>query len=85
MGELGLDVNNTDIVVRAYANLRGLGRHCASDGLMKATADLGLFANGFTKRQPLFDFVDVGLGKERADDKVRGTERPPSCTIHTAR
>ncbi|KAL8989574.1 MAG: hypothetical protein Q9177_001572 [Variospora cf. flavescens] len=73
VGELGLDMTKTDVVVRAYANLRGLGRHCARDGLMKATADLGLFANGFTKRQPLFDFVDVGLGKERADDKVRET------------
>lgn len=42
------------------------------NGLMKATADLSLFANGFTGRQPLFDFVDVGLGKERADHKVKG-------------
>ncbi|KAL9008580.1 MAG: hypothetical protein Q9173_006309 [Seirophora scorigena] len=71
VGELGLDVNKTDVVVRAYANLRGLGKFCARDGLMNATADVGLFANGFTIRQPLFDFVDVGLGKERADNKVR--------------
>ncbi|KAL8932490.1 MAG: hypothetical protein Q9211_006286, partial [Gyalolechia sp. 1 TL-2023] len=68
---LGLDINNTDIAVRAYANLRGLGKACAKNGLMKATADLSLFANGFTGRQPLFDFVDVGLGKERADHKVK--------------
>ncbi|KAL8956149.1 MAG: hypothetical protein Q9193_006243, partial [Seirophora villosa] len=71
VGDLGLDVNKTDVVVRAYANLRGLSKFCARDGLMNATADVGLFANGFTKRQPLFDFVDVGLGKERADNKVR--------------
>ncbi|KAL8937131.1 MAG: hypothetical protein Q9216_004578 [Gyalolechia sp. 2 TL-2023] len=68
---LGLDINNTDVVIRAYANLRGLGRACVKNGSMKATADLSLFANGFTGRQPLFDFVDVGLGKERADHKVK--------------
>ncbi|KAI4186106.1 MAG: hypothetical protein L6R41_003678 [Letrouitia leprolyta] len=68
---LGLDMNNTDVVIRAYANLRGLGKACIKNGLMRATADLSLFANGFTGRQPLFDFVDVGLGKERADHKVK--------------
>lgn len=81
VGELGLDVNKTDVVVRAYANLRGLSKFCARDGLMNATADVGLFANGFTKRQPLFDFVDVGLGKERADNKVRGRQ----CTLLPSR
>lgn len=65
-------MNNTDVVIRAYANLRGLGKACIKNGLMRATADLSLFANGFTGRQPLFDFVDVGLGKERADHKVKG-------------
>lgn len=72
--ELGLDVHGTDILVRAYANLRGLGKACVKHGTMKATADICLFANGFTRRQPLFDFVDVGLGRERADHKVRGTQ-----------
>ncbi|KAL8749024.1 MAG: hypothetical protein Q9184_006968 [Pyrenodesmia sp. 2 TL-2023] len=71
--ELVLDVHGTDVVVRAYANLRGLGKACVKHGTMRATADICLFANGFTRRQPLFDFVDVGLGKERADHKVRET------------
>ena len=30
------------------------------------------FAHGFTQRQGLFDFVDVGDGKEGADHKIRG-------------
>ncbi|KAL8834983.1 MAG: hypothetical protein Q9170_003504 [Blastenia crenularia] len=71
MKEFGLDANSTDVVVRAYANLRGLGKACFTNGLTKASADLCLFANGFNGRQPLFDFVDVGSGKERADHKVR--------------
>ncbi|KAI4247084.1 MAG: hypothetical protein L6R42_009737, partial [Xanthoria sp. 1 TBL-2021] len=72
INNLNLDVENTDVVVRAYANVRGLGKACVKNNLMKSTADLGLVANGFTGRHPLFDFVDVGLGKERADHKIRG-------------
>lgn len=61
-----------DIMVRAYANLKGLAQACVQSGKVKHVADLGLFAVGFTKRQALFDFVDVGAGKERADNKIRG-------------
>ncbi|KAL8649552.1 MAG: hypothetical protein Q9226_005528 [Calogaya cf. arnoldii] len=71
INSLNLDAENTDVIVRAYANVRGLGKACVKNNLMKSTADLGLFANGFTGRHPLFDFVDVGLGKERADHKIR--------------
>jgi hypothetical protein len=33
---------------------------------------LSLFRIQFTEALPLFDFVDVGHGKERADEKIRG-------------
>ena len=33
---------------------------------------MSLFTHGFNQRQALFDFVEVGLGKEAADNKVRG-------------
>ncbi|KAL9576767.1 MAG: hypothetical protein Q9203_007673 [Teloschistes exilis] len=76
--QLGLPAagSNTDVVVRAYANLRGLGRACLKYGWMDATTatmttGLQQFANGFTGRQPLFDFVDVGDGKEKADQKIK--------------
>ena len=59
-------------MVRAYANLKGLAQACIQSGKTKHVADLSLFAVGFTKRQALFDFVDVGAGKERADNKIRG-------------
>lgn len=69
---LGFDVDNTDIIVRAYANTRGLGRALRRSGKMRENADLASFARGFTQRQGLFDFVDVGSGKEEADEKIRG-------------
>ena len=67
---------DVDLMVRAYANLRGLGQACVQSGKTKHAADLGLFAVGFTKRQALFDFIDVGAGKERADNKIRGMYAP---------
>ncbi|KAL8626934.1 hypothetical protein Q9189_007377 [Teloschistes chrysophthalmus] len=75
--QLGLPAgSNTDVVVRAYANLRGLGRACAKYGWIEGTTTtmttgLQQFASGFTGRQPLFDFVDVGDGKEKADQKIK--------------
>ncbi|KAL8665392.1 MAG: hypothetical protein Q9202_002285 [Teloschistes flavicans] len=69
--ELGLQAGSTDVVVRAYANIHGLGRACVKSGGMEATTNLHQFASGFTGRQPLFDFVDVGDGKEKADQKIK--------------
>lgn len=65
-----------DIMVRAYANLVGLAQACSQSGKLKHAADLGLFAVGFTKRQALFDFVEVGAGKERAGLMIRGIHAP---------
>lgn len=72
---LGIDLDTTDIVVRAYANFIGLAQASVKNGIMKNGASLNLFANGFTQRQALFDFVDVGAGKERVDHKIRGESR----------
>ena len=69
---LAFDVDNTDILVRAYANIKGLGKALHRGGKMRENANLASFAHGFTQRQGLFDFVDVGSGKEGADEKIRG-------------
>ena len=70
--ELKLDTENIDISVRAYADLKSLRSACVRNGRMKEGSSMGLFAHGFSQRQALFDFVDVGPGKEGADNKVRG-------------
>ena len=74
--ELYVDANNTEIVVRAYADVKALQAACVKNGKMKNGASLGLFAHGFNQRQGLFDFVDVGPGKEGADNKIRGKFDP---------
>ena len=75
MQTLGLDVENMDVVVRAFANVKGLNQALHRDGKMRECADLASFARGFTQRLGLFDFIDVGSGKEEADEKVRGMFR----------
>lgn len=61
-----------DILVKAFANLGGLGVALQRSRRLSDKDQLKAFAAGFSSRQAFFDFVDVGPGKERADLKVRG-------------
>ncbi|KAK8064292.1 hypothetical protein PG996_008944 [Apiospora saccharicola] len=61
-----------DVVVRAFANVTGLREALHRRRVTCDIDQLRAFASGFNNRQALFDFVDVGSGKERADSKIRG-------------
>jgi hypothetical protein len=56
--------------VRIYANLKGLAETCARAGIVDSSTKVEDFARGFTCGRPLFDFTDVGAGKDRADGKI---------------
>ncbi|MCJ1411249.1 hypothetical protein MMC19_005337 [Ptychographa xylographoides] len=58
------------IVARVYANLNGLSDACNKAGIIDNPHLMREFARGFTGTKQLFDFIDVGSGKDRADDKV---------------
>ncbi|MCJ1477314.1 hypothetical protein MMC13_005985 [Lambiella insularis] len=60
------------VMVRVYANFTGLSAALLRAGFGKSINDLIKFAGGFTRGQPLFDFVDAGTEKEGADHKIRG-------------
>ena len=60
------------IVTRIYANLKGLGDVCHKAGISTKPSTMEEFARGFTGSKHLFDFVDVGMGKDRADEKISG-------------
>ena len=60
------------IVTRIYANLKGLGNACHNSGLIDWPDSMADFARGFTGSKQLFDFIDVGMDKDRADDKLSG-------------
>ncbi len=65
--------SNYKIVARVYANLKGLTETCFMAGVTPdnpyATSE---FARGFTGSKQLYDYVDVGMGKDRADEKISG-------------
>ncbi|KAL8881963.1 MAG: hypothetical protein Q9198_000946 [Flavoplaca austrocitrina] len=64
------DLVDYDIVVRAYANLAGLGPACQDEFRME-TDDLRPFVWDFNSQDPLVDFVDIGPGGQRADLKIQ--------------
>lgn len=64
--------SDVKIMTRIYANLKGLGDVCHRAGILDKPSAIEDFARGFTGSKQLFDFVDVGSGKDRADDKLSG-------------
>ena len=60
------------ILARIYANIKGLGDVCHKAGILTKSSTIEEFARGFTGSKHLFDFVDVGMGKDRADEKISG-------------
>lgn len=68
----GTTTPGTRIVCRIYANVRGLSEVLVRSGAITEVTDFEEFVRGFTRGKVLFDFVDVGPGKDRADDKIIG-------------
>jgi hypothetical protein len=64
------------VMVKCYAYLIGLTKAYVKRGIGMTSMELNQFMVGFTRRYALFDFVDVGAGKEEADSKIRGKFRP---------
>ncbi|KAF1941492.1 hypothetical protein EJ02DRAFT_347714 [Clathrospora elynae] len=58
------------VVCRIYANVRGLGDVLVRAGAIEEIGQFEDFVRGFTRGKTLFDFIDVGAGKDRADEKI---------------
>lgn len=61
-----------DIVVNIFLNLRGLASKLAACGIIQNPPDLLNWTAAFSVNQSLFSIIDVGVGKERADHKIKG-------------
>ena len=70
--------SDVKIVARIYANVRGLANVCVRAGIADNITQVEDFVRGFTRGRTLFDFVDVGSGKDRADEKLIGISWTPS-------
>jgi hypothetical protein len=60
------------IMVNMYASLGGLAGKLKEAGVINRPNDLHDFVRGFNTSQDLFNIIDVGAGKEKADHKLRG-------------
>lgn len=69
------NVSDWSIVVQIVLNLQGLGTKLHGCGIINNPQELVSFGRAFSHAQPLFSFIDVGGGKERADHKIRETLR----------
>ncbi|GAB7353105.1 hypothetical protein MBLNU459_g3647t1 [Dothideomycetes sp. NU459] len=69
------NTSNWAIVLHIYYNMEGLSHKLRALGILKNPNEMAPFARAFGLNQPLFSFIDVGSGKERADHKVRETLR----------
>ena len=58
--------------------MQGLGDVLVRKGVYQDPSEFEKFVRGFTRGKTLFDFIDVGAGKDRADEKIIG-ERLRSC------
>lgn len=61
----------TDILVHVFFNREGLTKTLKSY-LNIQPATFNAFINGFNTASPLMSMLDVGIGKEAADAKIRG-------------
>ena len=82
MTDLNSDI---EVIVRVYANLRGLGKALVDNTILEHHEDLGRFVCGFNKKYPLFDFVDAGNGKECSDAKLKSESSASSLEFRLLR
>ncbi|KAF2262215.1 hypothetical protein CC78DRAFT_323231 [Lojkania enalia] len=59
------------IVIRVYANLKGLAKVYRDAQVLSSAVDFGSFVNGFNKENAICDFINAGDGKECADEKIK--------------
>lgn len=64
--------DDVEVIAKVCANITGLAKAMKRDGSLDNMEDLREFTLGFTQGKASFDFIDVGHGKERADEKIKG-------------
>lgn len=75
--------SNLPVMVNMYASLGGIAGKLVGLGVMQRPSGIHDFARGFSTSQDLFNIIDVGAGKEKADHKLRGLPRFPFLFIRS--
>ncbi|KAK4167418.1 hypothetical protein QBC43DRAFT_255852 [Cladorrhinum sp. PSN259] len=71
LSQCGAYAKNIEVVANIYVNLAGLCKAMRRDGSVDNESDMKDFSLGFTQAKASFDVIDVGHGKERADNKIK--------------
>jgi hypothetical protein len=66
------NLHEEEVITKIVVNLNGLKHALVSHGYLQNVQQFQDFCHGFTQAKALFDFVDVGPGKERTDHQIRG-------------
>lgn len=72
--------HHQQIIIRIYANLKGLAKTYTEMGLLPDPRVLEEFVRGFNMRDAMCDFTDAGNGKECTDEKMKGVLIQASAT-----
>ncbi|KAF2873614.1 hypothetical protein BDV95DRAFT_348737 [Massariosphaeria phaeospora] len=73
---------DAQVVCRIYANVRGLADVLVRAGVIEEATSFEEFTRGLTTGKALFDFIDVGAGKDRADKKLIETFKLYAGDLH---
>lgn len=71
MGTIDDSSGRGQVWLTIYCNKKGLTETLTSNKVCTAE-QFEEFVRGFNQASPLFSFVDVGIGKEAADSKIKG-------------
>ena len=74
-------LSSPKILARIYANVKGLGDVLQKSSIIDRASLFEDFARGFNGSKLLFDFIDVGTGKDKADDKITGGSSIILCCV----
>lgn len=61
------NVDDWSVVVQVVLNMQGLASKLQACNVLMNPNELFAFGRAFGLAQPLFSFIDVGMGKERAE------------------
>lgn len=65
-------VSSPKIMTKIYLNVKGFGEMCARNGITSEPTTINDFIRGFNESLSFFEIVDIGAGKNKAHDKIRG-------------
>ena len=66
------DVQQWKVVVHVVLSIDGLGKMYQKHGIVKQRDDFRDFVVGFNRTEVFCNMADIGIGKEMADEKIKG-------------